>query len=108
MKTFLVLYSEKQLHLFNMDLLKIHIDFLKKLRANNHLPLCGSFIDNKGSLLIINADSLKQADEIIKQDPFIKTNYYKKFNIREFMAAGDENNWLSDARQTIENLHAKK
>ena len=105
MKKFLVLLSEKQPHLLNENLLNIHIDFLKKLRADNHLPLCGPFTDNKGALLIINADSLAHAENIIKEDPFIKQKYYKKFAIHEFMVAGEENNWLSDAKQTTENMH---
>lgn len=59
MKTFFVLLSEKQSHLLNDVLLKTHIDFLKKLRANGYLSICGPFIDNKGAVLIIKTDSLE-------------------------------------------------
>lgn len=41
---------------------------------------------------------------MIKEDLFINQNYYKKFVIREFMSAGDENNWLADTQQTKNNL----
>jgi len=64
--------------------------------------------EKRGSRLIciikIQAGSIVQAEEIIKQDPFINQNYYKKYAIHEFVAAGDENNWLSDAQQTKDNL----
>ena len=104
MKTFLILLCEKQQHLLNDHLLKSHIDFLKSLRVQNYLPICGPFVDNKGAVLIIKADSMEAAEKIIKQDPFINQNYYKKYVIHEFMVAGDENNWLSDAQQTKDNL----
>lgn len=96
MKTFLVLLSEKQPHLLNEVLLKTHIDFLKKLCTGGYLPICGPFTDNKGAVLVIKTDSLEHAEKMIKEDPFISQNYYKKFVIHEFMSAGDENNWLAD------------
>lgn len=108
MKTFLVLLSEKQPELFSENLLNSHIDFLKKLRSSNHLPLCGPFADNRGALLIINANSLVHAESLIKEDPFIKQHYYKKFVLNEFLPAGDENNWLSEAKQTINNLQGTR
>jgi|HubBroStandDraft_2_1064218.scaffolds.fasta_scaffold218334_2 uncharacterized protein YciI len=104
MKTFLVLLSEKQPQLLSDHMLKLHIDFLKKLRTDNHLPICGPFIDNSGAVLIIKVDSLVQAEEMVKKDPFISQNYYKKYSIHEFMVAGEENNWLSDVKQTKGNL----
>lgn len=104
MKSFLVLLSEKQSNLLNEELLNIHIDFLKKLRTDNILPICGPFTDNSGAVLIINANSLSQAEKIVNADPFIKQQYYKKYVIHEFMTAGDENDWLSNADQTKNNL----
>jgi len=47
---------------------------------------------------------LGHVEKIIKEDPFISQKYYKKFIIHEFMAAGDENNWLADTHQTKDNL----
>lgn len=104
MKTFLVLLSEKQPQLLNDHMLKSHIDFLKQLRIDNHLPICGPFTDNTAAVLIIKADTITQAEEMVKKDPFISQNYYKKYIIHEFMAAGEENNWLSDVKQTKDNL----
>lgn len=106
MKTFLVLLSEKQPHLLKDSLLKAHIEFLKKLRVDGYLPICGPFTDNKGAVLIIKADSLKQAEQMIKDDPFIIQKYYKKFIIHEFIPASDDNNWLSDEEQRKNNLQS--
>ncbi|HSW75726.1 MAG TPA: YciI family protein [Candidatus Saccharimonadales bacterium] len=107
MKTFLVLLSEKQPHLLNDYMLKSHIDFLKQLRVENLLPICGPFTDNNGAVLIIKADDLHKAEEIVKKDPFISQKYYQKYSINEFLAAGEENNWLSDVKQTKDNLQKK-
>ncbi len=104
MKTFLAVLSEKQPPLFNDQLLKMHVDFLKQLKAKAHLIICGPFSDNKGAVLLIKADSLTQAEEIVKQDPFVSQNYYKRFTIHEFTSAGEENNWLMEDQQTKDNL----
>lgn len=104
MKYFLILFSSKQPSLLNDTLLKMHIDFLKKLRTEGYLLICGPFTDNKGAVLIIQADSREDAEVKVKDDPFIKTKYYNHFVIHEFMAAGDENNWLSETPQTLGNL----
>src|SRR5579872_7212900 len=104
MKTFLVLYSEKQAHILNDDLLNTHIEFLKKLNMGDCLSICGPFVDNKGAVLIIIADAVTEAEKIIKQDPFIRQKYYEKYVIHEFIVANSENNWLTDAKETKDNL----
>ena len=100
MKSYLVLLSEKQPQLSSDHLLKAHMDFLKQLRANDQLLLCGPFADNKGAVLIINAESKIHAEEMINQDPFIQQKYYKQFVVHEFIAASDDNNWLADKKTT--------
>lgn len=104
MKHFLVMYSQKQPDIFNDDLLNKHVDFLKQLYLNNHLSVCGPFVDNKGAVLVIIASSIVETDEIINQDPFISQKYYEKYIIHEFTSANAENNWLIDSKQTKDNL----
>jgi len=105
MKSFLVILSEKQPHLLNENLLKDHISYLKTLRKNGYLPLCGPFSDNQSAVLVIRTDLKSHAEELINNDPFIQKNYYKKYKIHEFTEAGDENNWLADSNQTVKNIH---
>ncbi|MBV8802562.1 MAG: hypothetical protein JO131_06300, partial [Gammaproteobacteria bacterium] len=108
MKSFLVLLSEKQSDLLNESLLKDHISYLKILRKNGYLPMCGPFSDNQGALLILRANSKSHVEELISCDPFIKQNYYKKYKIHEFTEASDENNWLSHSDQTLKNIACEK
>ncbi len=98
MKTFLVLYSQKQSHILTDDMLNKHIYFLKKLQSDNRLSICGPFTDNQGAVLVIMADSFMEAEKIINQDPFINQKYYEKYIIHEFMTANAENNWLCDPK----------
>lgn len=108
MKHFLILLSDKQPQLLTVSLLQNHVLFLKQLRVTGSLPYCGPFFDNKGAMLIVKANSEQEAENMIKDDPFIKTKYYKKFIIHEFIPAGDENNWLADNHQTLNNLQVAK
>ena len=55
--TYLVLFSNKQSHLFTEQLIADHIQFLKSLHSGGHLVLCGPFSDNQGAALIIKAHS---------------------------------------------------
>lgn len=62
MKYFLILLSDKQANELNNTMLKAHIDYLKEPRVEGYLPLCGPFVDNKGAVLVIQADSKEYAD----------------------------------------------
>lgn len=104
MKSFLILLSEKQPHLLNEDLLQDHILYLKSLRENGYLPICGPFANNQNAVLVIRTDSKSHAEKLINGDPFIKNNYYKKFEIHEFMEANEENDWLARSDQSLNNI----
>lgn len=102
MKSFLILLSEKQPHLFNDALLQDHINYLKNLCEKGYLSLCGPFTDNQGAMLVIQTESQSHAEELIMSDPFIKHQYYKKFEIHEFNEANEQNDWLANADQKNE------
>jgi uncharacterized protein YciI/GNAT superfamily N-acetyltransferase len=108
MKSFLILLEDKQSQLLNEKLLEDHISYLKKLRQQGFLPICGPKVDNKGGILIIRTDSEEHAQELILNDPFIREGYYRKFIIHEFQEANDDNNWLADSSQTQGNLKNEK
>lgn len=107
MKSFLVLLSDKQPHLLTEELLRDHVVYLKRLRENGYLPICGPFANNQNAVLVIRTDSKSHAEELINSDPFIKNNYYKKFEIHEFMEASEDNDWLSHSEQSLSNIEQK-
>jgi uncharacterized protein YciI len=95
MKSFLVLFGDKQLDLFNTELLNSHINYLKQLHQTGHLQTCGPFANDDGAMLIIKASSQEQVENLVAQDPFIKENYYQRISIQEYTEANAANNWLA-------------
>lgn len=102
MKSFLVLLSDKQLELFNSELLNEHIHYLKQLHQTGHLQTCGPFTNDDGAMLVINATSRDQAESLIAQDPFLQEQYYQHATIQEFTEANPANNWLAGGETDID------
>jgi len=94
MKTFLILFKDKQPVLFTSQLLENHVIFLQKLHDDKALIICGPFVDNTGAVLIIKSESRQDAEKLISQDPFIQSHYYKNYSIQEFHEANEKNAWL--------------
>lgn len=94
MGAFLVLLEGKDRQRLTDHLLNEHINFLKQLKKEGRLVICGPFVETEQALLVIKADSLLVVEQLIKQDPFIRDRYYQQFSIQEFVEANEENNWL--------------
>jgi Uncharacterized protein conserved in bacteria len=77
----------------NEELIKIHVEHLKELNRKGKLVLCGPFADYPGGMVIFSAESLEEATEIAKADPFISSGC-KSFEIRTIELANEENNYL--------------
>lgn len=108
MKSFLVLFGNKQPEVLTHGLLKSHIEHLKRLKDLGHLAICGTLKDNQGGLLIIRADSKNAAEDLMWEIPFVQEKYYQRFIIQEFIEANEENRWLEDSPETLENLNGGK
>jgi len=100
MNKFLVRYSRLVKGNFQDDLLeqvevvKKHIEYIKKLDRKGAISLCGLF-PNNDAILIINAKSYDEVESYLSKDPIIIKKYYE-FTIEEFMEANEDNNWLLD------------
>ena len=70
-----------------------HVQYLKELEDKGHLVLCGPFIDYKGGMVIINANSLDEAKEIAHSDPFVKSGV-RSCEIRSWQLSSKENNHM--------------
>jgi len=70
-----------------------HVQFLKQLEENGRLVLCGPFIDHKGGMVIIRADSLEEARQVAHSDPFVKSGV-RNCEIRSWQLSCEENNHL--------------
>lgn len=72
MKTFFVTLKNKRRGELTDSFLKTHVDYLKKLRRDGHLPFCGPLTDNNRGIWILRAQSESEAIELIKGDPFVE------------------------------------
>ncbi len=77
----------------NKELIKNHVEHLKKLKNQGKLVFCGPFTDYPGGMVIFLAEDLAEATNIAKSDPFIASGC-KSFEIRTLEPANDENNYL--------------
>jgi len=83
----------KNIKPLNEEIIKSHVEHLKKLKSQGKLVLCGPFTDYPGGMVVFLAEDLAEAMNIAKADPFIVSGY-KSFEIRTLEPANDENNYL--------------
>lgn len=87
------MYLMKNQKPINKDIIKNHVEYLKELKSQGKLVLCGPFTDYPGGMVIISAENLDEATKIVKSDPFIASEC-KTFEIRTLELANEENNYL--------------
>jgi uncharacterized protein YciI len=92
MSKYVVIYKIKERKGFTADLAKNHVEHLRNLNNKNALSLCG-LLKGNGAMLILEANSLKEAKDYILQDPVIIQKKYS-FVIHELIEANEENNFL--------------
>jgi len=92
MSKYVVLYKLKERKGFTAELAKNHVEHLRKLSHNKVLQLCG-LLKGNGAMLIVQANSLKEAKNYILQDPIIIEKKYD-FVIHELIEANEDNNFL--------------
>jgi len=61
-----------------------HLERLRKLDDEGKLYLAGPFTDFSGSLIIIEADSLEEAETFARTDPFILHGVYTRVEVKPF------------------------
>lgn len=77
------------------ELIKSHVEYLKELKRQGKLVLCGPFTDYPGGMVVFEAEDLDEATTIAKSDPFISSGC-KSFELRTIEVANEENNYLFD------------
>jgi len=61
-----------------------HLARLRKLGDEGRLILAGPFTDLSGSLIIIEADSLEEAETFARTDPFTLHGVYTRVEVKPF------------------------
>jgi uncharacterized protein YciI len=61
-----------------------HLARLQHLHAEGRLVLAGPFTDRAGSLIIIDADSLAEAEAFAKDDPYTVHKIFARIEVHPF------------------------
>ncbi len=85
-----LMHNQKPL---NNSLVESHVHYLKELKIQGKLILCGPFKDYPGGIVIFYAEDIAEATSIAEADPFIASGC-KTFEIRTLELANEENNYL--------------
>ena len=93
MVKFMVIYKDRVRKGLTHDLVKKHVDHIKKLHNNKNLFLCGFLKKTDKAMLILEAESYKEAKGFILQDPLIILKHYN-YDIYELNEANESNNWF--------------
>ena len=83
----------KNIKPLNEEIIKDHVDYLKDLKSQGRLVLCGPFTDYPGGMVVLLAEDLAEATSIAQTDPFIVSGC-KSFEMRTLAEANEENNYL--------------
>ena len=75
---------------YTFDVIKKHVEHLKRLDKNDQLILCGPFTDYDGGIVIIKTESIEEAKIIAESDPFI-TEGFSTYELRTLELADNEN-----------------
>jgi len=93
MSKFVVIYKDRIVKGLTGDLVKNHVEHIKKQHKDGNLFLVGLLKKTDKALMILEAESIKAAKNIISQDPLIITKHYN-YEIYELNEANESNNWL--------------
>ena len=69
-----------------------HLKRLKKLTDQGRLICAGPFADEAGSLMMIEADSLAEAEAFAKEDPYVVEGVFERVEVHPFKHVLPEEN----------------
>ena len=78
---------------YSFNVIKKHVEHLKRLNKSDHLVLCGPFTNYDGGIVIIKTKSIEEAKIIAESDPFI-TEGFSTYELRTLELADNENQYL--------------
>lgn len=74
-------------------LIRKHVAFLRELDRDGRLVLAGPFEDGGGGMIIIHAQSLREAQALAESDPFV-IGGYDTCQVRTWLLSCEENNHM--------------
>jgi uncharacterized protein YciI len=59
-----------------------HRQYLSGLRAKGQLAIAGPFTDDSGALIVYEAASAEEAEQLLRDDPFFREGIFQKYVLR--------------------------
>lgn len=94
MKKYVAILKDKNKDALTDGLLEAHAEYLRNLRNQGKLWLCGPFEDDETAIQVLVADSANEARLLVQADPFVENGYYGDFEVRGLIEANEANNFL--------------
>lgn len=68
-----------------------HLARMETLDAQGRVVLAGPLTDKTGSLIVIEAESLAEAEAFVKEDPYVVHGVFERYEIHPFMQVFPKN-----------------
>jgi uncharacterized protein YciI len=68
------------------ELRPLHRQYLTGLLTRGKLVACGPFTDDSGALIIYEADSPQEADQLLQADPFHQNGIFLRYQLQPWNA----------------------
>jgi len=107
MKTYLIIFFDKNPEVLTKKIYYGHIDHLTKLDDMGVLQLAGPLVEQGEVIQIVKAEDKAEAMRLVEADPYISSHYYQKYECYEWIESKKSNNWLMDTpriRAMLNNL----
>jgi len=62
-----------------------HLERMETLDARGRVVLAGPLTDHAGSLIVIRADSLKEAEQFARDDPYTTFGVFERVEVHPFL-----------------------
>jgi len=82
--TFAVVYTFADNEAVRLETRPKHREYLKGILEAGNIALSGPFVDDSGALIVIEADSLADAERIVANDPYRAAGVVDNALIREW------------------------
>ena len=61
---------------------KAHREYLRQFLTNEQLRAAGPFADDAGALWVLEVETVEEAEQIVKEDPFVEAGVIVSWKIR--------------------------
>ncbi|MET0513810.1 MAG: YciI family protein [Nitrospiraceae bacterium] len=62
-----------------------HLERMEALHAQGRVILAGPLMDHAGSLIVIKAGSLEEAEQFAQEDPYTTFGVFERFEVHPFL-----------------------